>query len=134
MGEIERLKSHFLNLYSLALSDNEVAIDELQLLYDIGINRGFKKEDIDYIIDNPHKINYEKPQSKKDLMEQVIDFTRIILADGKIDLREVITFRAIAKKIGLEKENMNRILDTIIENLKNNKDECYILNILLEDN
>ena len=46
------LKSHFLNLYSIALSDLEVETTELELLYKFGEQRGITKNEINDIIIN----------------------------------------------------------------------------------
>jgi len=113
-----RQKSHFLNLFSLALSDNNVEPSELEILYEIGIEYGFDKREIDFLIENPHKVKIDLPESNDEIIRQLIDLTRIILADGKIDIREISSLKAYCKNVGLDEKKLEEIIMILVDGLK----------------
>lgn len=117
----KKTNSHFLNLFSLAIADSEVSAEELELLYSIGIENGVSKEDVDYLIDNPHKVKYVKPDTIEDTIEQLFDFGRMILADQKVDVREIAVFKSIATHLNISEERSETILEILIEGLKINE-------------
>ena len=49
------LKSHFLNLYHIALCDMQIEPVELEKLYSIGIEKGISTSEIDSIVLHPDK-------------------------------------------------------------------------------
>ncbi|MEX2345565.1 MAG: hypothetical protein WD604_08125 [Balneolaceae bacterium] len=109
------LQSHFLNLFQIALADTDIHPDELKFLYDFGIKRGIEQKQIDDLINNPHKIRFKIPDSIYKRIELLYDFATLILADGKIDPREIKIFKSLALDFGFEKENIPDIIDFLIE-------------------
>jgi hypothetical protein len=74
-----------------------------------------KKEEIDFIIDNPHKVRFYKPRTALDRLEQLYDLIRMVLADSIIDPRELTVCSSIALKLGFKSENIHDIIDFLIE-------------------
>lgn len=119
------VKSHFLNLFSIALSDSTMDPVELKMLYNIGLEKGIKKEEVDFIINNPHKVRFYKPVTILESIDQLYDLVRMVLADGVIDPRELTVCSTIAEKLGFQKENIPDLVDFLIEEKRKNtpKDE-----------
>jgi len=113
----EKTNSHFMNLFSLAIADSEVSVQELELLYSIGIENGITKEDVDYLIDNPHKVRYSKPSTIDDTIEQLYHFCQMILADKRVDVREVAFVKSIMKSFNIGDNQSENILDILIDGM-----------------
>lgn len=119
LKNIENLKSHFLNLYSIALSDNHIDTIELELLYKFGEERGIKKEEIEEIILNPNKVKFIIPEDILTKVEYLYDFARMVWADTKIDEFEIKSLIRFCIKFGFEENNAEAITNFLIEEAKN---------------
>lgn len=120
-------KSHFLNLFSLAISDSKVSIQEIELLYKIGIENGMDKDKIDYLIENPHKVKFIKPETLDEMITQLYDFCRMIISDEKVDVRETILYRSLTSQFGISGDKSMLLLDLFLEGIKSgtNKDVLF---------
>lgn len=125
-------KSHFLNLFSLALADNAVDPSELEVLYNIGVEHNFEKEEIDFLINNPHKVKFVVPQTTQEIVKQIYDLIKLLLADGKIDIREIVSLRAFCEKVGISSTKVDSIIDFAIEEIKNGMNIESVLKSLIE--
>jgi hypothetical protein len=114
-------QGHFLNLFSIALSDSELNPLEMTFLYDLGVQRGISKPDLDFIIDNPHKIRYIPPSNLEGKVNQLQDIAKMVLADGIIDPREVKICNSIAEMMGFPKALIPNIIEVTIDAVKANK-------------
>lgn len=111
-------RNYFTNLFQVALADNEVSPAELNFLYELGISRGFFKEQIDEIIANPHKTRFEKPHSLIEAIEQLYDLVQMLWMDGKVHLHEVELIKSFAKRFDINDEIVEELVETLIEQVK----------------
>jgi hypothetical protein len=121
------LKSHFLNLYFLALSDTQIDSQELEMLYKLGQERGIKKEEIERIILHPDSIKFTVPQDTITKIEYLYDYVTMILADGKIDEHEELTLKKFCTKFGFDEQNIPAIMQFLIEEAMNGTDKNLII-------
>jgi hypothetical protein len=121
------LKSHFLNLYSIALSDTQIDTVELELLFNFGIKRGIEKEEIEKIILNPHLVKFSIPDDVLEKIEYLYEFAVMIWADGKVDDYERETLFKFCEKFGFESENIPSIVEFLLEeaNKETSLEEIY---------
>ena len=68
------LKGHFLNLYMIALSDNNFDVKELEAILKIGEEKGISKEEFEKIIINPTSVNIEIPTDFVSKISLLYDF------------------------------------------------------------
>jgi len=118
-------KTHFLNLFHIALSDNEIDPLELKELYRIGEENGVPKGEIDFIIENPHKVKTSEIKSDLQLFHNFLDISRMILADNKIDPREILLFRRLAKRYNIKPDIADNLIEHLIDFIKANPKETY---------
>ena len=111
-------RNYFTNLFQVALADNHIAPEELNFLYDLGIERGFSKEQIDEIIANPHKTRFEKPHSMLDAIEQLYDIVQMVLKDGKVHIQEVELCKSFAKRFDFKEAIIDQLIETLIEQVR----------------
>lgn len=129
----EKLKSHFIDLFSIALSDNEIDTKELELLYSIGKANGIAQEQIDIVIKNPHKVKTYIPENPIEKIERLYDFAKMVLADGKVDIREVEILKNFCKKFGFIEDNIPELIEFLIEESKKGTSKEEILNIVQQN-
>lgn len=120
----ERIKSisesHFLNLYSIALSDTEVDTTELIKLYEFGEKRGFDKQAIDELLLNADHVSFTIPDELLKKIELLYEFAQLIWADGRVDEYERTALMKFCFKFGFEKENVEELADFLLDEAKRN--------------
>lgn len=114
------LKSHFLRLYQMALSDDQFDVLELQMLYHFADERGIPKEEMDKLFLNPVNTEFIVPESLNTKIEYLYDLTRIIWADGKITDDELNMLRKYCRKFDFIEENINDLSDYLIDCVQKN--------------
>jgi hypothetical protein len=114
------LKSHFLRLYQMALSDDQFDVLELQMLYHFADERGIPKEELDKLFLNPVNTELIVPESLNTKIEYLYDLTRIIWADEKITDDELNMLRKYCRKFDFVEENINDLSDYLIDCVQKN--------------
>jgi len=124
------LKSHFIRLYQMALSDENFDTLELQMLYNLADERGIPREELDKLFLNP--VNYQPciPDELDTRIEYLYDLTLIIWADSKITEDEINTLRKYCLKFGFLEENINELSDYLIDCVKKGIRKEEIINQL----
>jgi len=124
------MKSHFLNLYSIALSDCQIDTTELDLLFKFGEERGVPREDIEKIILHPNKVKFVIPEDIMTKVEYLYDFARMIWADKRVVPFEETTLQKFCVKFGFEENNSKNIANFLIEEAKKETPKSQIFGIV----
>ncbi|MDD4111377.1 MAG: hypothetical protein PHS54_07580 [Clostridia bacterium] len=124
------LKSHFLNLYSIALSDCQIDTVELNLLYRIGEENNVPKESIEYLILHPNDVRFTMPDDILKKIEYLFDFARMIYADKVIDPAEVQIMKKFCSKFGFADENLEELANFFINEVQKGTSKHEIFNIV----
>jgi uncharacterized tellurite resistance protein B-like protein len=114
------LKSHFLRLYQMALSDDQFDVLELQMLYHFADERGVPKEELDKLFLNPISTDLIIPEELNTRIEYLYDLTRIIWADGKITDDELNMLKKYCRKFNFLDENINDLSSYLIDCVQKN--------------
>ncbi|WP_177733733.1 TerB family tellurite resistance protein [Flavobacterium inviolabile] len=109
------LKSHFLRLYQMALSDDSFDVLELQMLYHFADERGIPKDELDKLFMNPVSTETVLPEDLETRIEYLYDLTRIMWADGKITDDEKNTLKKYCKKFQFLEENIEELVNYLID-------------------
>lgn len=114
------LKGHFLNLYMIALSDNNFDEKELETILKIGEEKGISKEEFEKIIINPTTVNIQIPTDFISKINLLYDFARVIWSDGKIEEDEKNSFMKYCVKFGFDIEESEELFEWLISFAKKN--------------
>lgn len=114
------LKGHFLNLYMIALSDNNFDEKELETILKIGEEKGISKEEFEKIIINPTSVNIQIPTEFISKINLLYDFARVIWSDGKIEEDEKNSFMKYCEKFGFDIEESKELFEWLIGFAKKN--------------
>jgi uncharacterized tellurite resistance protein B-like protein len=125
----DELKTHFINLYSMALADDQIDTKELETLYKIGLEKGISKEEMDEILFNVDRYEVEDkiPNDVLTKVEYLFDFVQMIIADGIIDDREKEMLKKFCLKFGFIEDNINTIIEFLIEEAKKGTDKQKLI-------
>lgn len=129
----DELKSHFLNLYAMALTDTQVDTTELEMLFIMGEERGIAKEEIQNLILYPDQVRFSIPNDTIVKMEYLYDFARMAWVNGEIDEYEEIALTKFCIKFGFEPENAPKITDFLIEEAKKGTDKTLLLELVKQN-
>ena len=125
------LKSHFLRLYQIALSDEDFSPLEMQLLYKFAEDRDVSKIELDRI-STAHTGEITIPESLEKRIEYLYDLALMIWADNIITPDEENTLRKYIKKFNFLEENIEELCNYLLESAKQNKSKLTILKELNE--
>ncbi|TRX35636.1 hypothetical protein [Flavobacterium restrictum] len=125
-----QLKSHFLRLYQMALTDDNFDVLELQMLYHFAEERGIPKEELDKLFLNPVNQESSIPGDLATRIEYLYDLTRIMWADKKINDDELNTLKKYCLKFEFLDENIDELVNYLIDCVKKGIDKREIINQL----
>jgi hypothetical protein len=125
-----QLKSHFLRLYQMALSDDNFDILELQKLYHLAEQRGIPKEELDKLFLNPVNLESKLPEDLNTRIEYLYDLTCIMWADGIITDDELNTLKKYCKKFEFLDENIDELANFLINCVQKGMDKHEIISQL----
>lgn len=118
----EKDKQMFLGLYYMLLSDSEVHPKELELIYQIGKEKGgISDDEIQQALFSPNKFVSIENLSNEERIEYLYNLSRIAWADGKIEMKEKEMLQEASKRLGFGEENVEVITDFLIEQVKEKK-------------
>ncbi|MBA2348091.1 MAG: hypothetical protein H0V81_07340 [Solirubrobacterales bacterium] len=124
------LKSHFLNLYHLALTDIEFDVLELKMLYQIGEERGLSVAQIQDVVLRPDTIRFSVPETALEKVEFLYDFARIAWADGEIDSCEQKLLRTFCEKFEVEEDKIPALSQFLFEEAEKGTSTEQLLKIV----
>ncbi|MBQ7041116.1 MAG: TerB family tellurite resistance protein [Muribaculaceae bacterium] len=114
----EKLKSHFLSLYCMIVSDNEVSPSELEELYRIAHQfYGYSEEEINSTVLSQGTALYN-PDTIEEKLQYLYELALIACADGIIKQEEIQLLKYYALEFGFKKENIDEIVEFLIANAK----------------
>jgi hypothetical protein len=105
----ESIKSHFLNLYAIALADLSLDPRELQMLFVLGESKGVSRSDLEQILLLPSSSETSIPGTVQERIALLYDFALMIWCDGKVDVSEERLLKMFCKMFGFDPENVEEI-------------------------
>ncbi len=119
---MKKAKNYFLNIFSIALADIEIHPNEVGILYDIGLEKGFTKmEEVGKILSDPHKIEFYIPETGDEKFDQLYNLSLMIFADREIQKEEMDTIKLISNRFGIKDEFVEPLINALIVGVKLNE-------------
>ena len=87
----------------MANSDNNISKSEVEVIFNIGIEKGISQSKIKDILRDSTERELYIPESNHEKFEHVLDLVRVMLADGVIEDFEVKFCTDITVKFGFRK-------------------------------
>lgn len=96
-------EAHLKNLILMALSDHNIDKSEVEVIYQIGLDRGILPERIKELLISKERSSLIVPANDYDRFEQLYDLTIVMLADGIVEDEEMEFCTDFASKLGFRK-------------------------------
>lgn len=125
------LKSHFLRLYQIALSDEDFSPLEMQLLYKFAEERDISKVQLDNIL-TASIGEITIPEGIEKRIEYLYDLALMIWADKIVTNDEEVTLKKYIKKFGFLDENVDELCNYLLKSAMQEKPKHVILKELNE--
>jgi hypothetical protein len=129
----DQIKSHFLNLYAIALTDTQIDTKELELLFEMGNERGIPKDEIQNIILRPDTFKFTTPIDTIQKMEYLYDFARMAWANGVVDDYERVALRKFCIKFGFLEENIDELVQFLLDEAEKGTSTSQLINIVQQN-
>ena len=118
----ENDKKMFLGLYQMVLADGEVHPKELELLYQIGRERGnISEEEIQNTIFSSNTFFSKEDFNDEERIGYLYNVARMAWADDELDDTEIETLQRMSKRLGFAEENIEEISKFLLEQAKDKK-------------
>ncbi|MEI7500759.1 MAG: hypothetical protein WCK84_09965 [Bacteroidota bacterium] len=114
---------YFVHLVRVAMADDIISNNELELLHRIGKMMGFSDAAIEHMIETTGKSDYIPPYELSKRFEQVYGIVKMTLADGIIDNNEMRLANSFAIKSGFNESEIPKLLLFLIDGIKQGNDE-----------
>ena len=103
----------------MLLADAEIHPNELELIYQIGREKGgISEEEIQRAIFSPNTLISLETLDDEERIEYLYNLSRIAWADGKIDKKEKEILEDASKRLGFAEENVTEIAEFLLEQAK----------------
>lgn len=127
----DKEKKMFLGLYQMMLTDAEVHPNELELLYEIGTEKGgISEQEIQQAIFSPNTLVSIENLNDQERTEYLYNLSRIAWADGKIETKERDTLIEASNRLGFAKENAKTITEFLLQQAEEKKSFEEVLQII----
>jgi len=126
----DKEKGMFLSLYQMVLADSEVHPKELELLYQIGKDKGISEEEIQQAIFSSNTSVSMEDLNDDEKIEHLYNVARMAWADGILDDSEIETLRKTSRRLGFAEENIVEISDFLLKEAKEEKLFKEVLEII----
>ena len=100
-------------LARLAKAEGHLAAEEKELIHEVGLGFGMSRKDVDEIIDNPGSLESLGALSREQKKEYFLDCIRMVMADGRIEDRELTFSQNVAVKLGFNKDVVSFAINNI---------------------
>ncbi len=111
------LKSHFLRLYQMAITDDNFSPLELKMLYQFAEDRNIPTNELDKILlTTTDKLVI--PENVEKRIEYLYDLARMIWADGIVTEDEKITLKKYCRKFEFIDENIDELSEYLLDSVE----------------
>jgi len=116
-------REHYLHLVQVSRADGRINPDELELLHKEGRKFGLTDPEIDKIIEQETRHQYDPPYSLHDKFEHLYNIAEMILADEVVSEGERKLINRFAIEAGFSDKTIARLIDLLITGVSKGEDE-----------
>jgi len=117
-NEEAKNRSHIKNLLEVAISDGELDDSELELIISIAGKFDITRNEVISIKENHQDIEFIPPSSYSAKVKLMEDLVKVLLADKKIEEKEIQICKELALKLNLSSMVVDDLISSILNSLK----------------
>lgn len=111
-------RSQVISMFTLAIADGFVSPEELTLVYEKGKELGLTGQQVDEVIQNPHRVAFEVPATLVEAITALYDLARVVVTDGRVDPREVDLLRSFALRFGIPVSLLDQVVAALVDEVR----------------
>ena len=108
-------KAAVMNVIAVMVADGTVDSSEKALLNKVCRRVGLSEKKLKKMLSNPGKVQFIVPRSPDERVYQLIDMVFMMMADGKIDERELRVTKTFAGRLGFSPSMVAKLVKGIID-------------------
>lgn len=129
------LKSHLVNLFKVAAADGKISRDEFELLFQQSRKLGVSDHELAVITAEAAEHHVVVPPSLDERVQHLFDLITMVVADHKIDHREIEICSKIATSYGIHPELTDKLINILVDasekNIEGDNEVLTKINLLL---
>lgn len=115
---IKEKKAAIRNLMVVMAADGEIHAKEAKHLAEVCLRVGLSKKHLEELLSAPEKVEFKVPKTLDERAQQLADMVFMMLADGKVDQREMDVCMAFASHMGFPPSIVPDALKAALERIK----------------
>ncbi len=119
-------KSAFANVVSIMGSDGQIHQNELKFLAVVAKRVGLHEKQMKAVLSSPGSVKFTVPKAQKDRVCQLGDMIFMMMADGKIDQREMDRCMTLASRLGFPASTVPKMVATMVAGIKRGADQTKV--------
>lgn len=132
-GEMKEHKGAFRNLVMIARADGQISESERNILNKMATYLGLSEEQVQDILNNPETYPMNPPASLEDRRERMVDLVRMVMADGEIDIREMVVMERCAIGLGYHDQDIPFMVNRIQHYISRGMDRNGVIEAMLSE-
>lgn len=118
-GEHKKARTYFAALIKIAFADGAMDKNELEYLEKMADKLDISDSEFVKILDHPENYPLDPPVDYNNRIEQLYNFTHMVVSDDEIKLDEAKTVRRLAIGLGFPVDNTEKVTDEAIHLVMN---------------
>ncbi|MEM7548114.1 MAG: hypothetical protein AAF363_00460 [Bacteroidota bacterium] len=111
--QFDSTKESFLNIYALLIKRKAITKENLDCIFKWGAQLDIPREELNFILNNPDSIEFDRPKTKIEAVEQIYDLVYMIYLDGLVEDIELEVAMTYAEKLGFQRGIVGDLLKAI---------------------
>ena len=117
---------YFVHLIRIALADDVISNNEMELLRRISKKLGFTLAETEHIISTTEKSDYNMPSELFTRFGQVFEIVNMTLADGSINKNEMYLASGFAAKCGFNEKEIPTMMVLLLNGIRQGKNKAEL--------
>lgn len=114
-------KTHFATMVAIAAADGQLHPNEMALLRAVAQRIKLSDREVQKVLSNPQKIKFAVPTDGKERVLMLFDMVLMMMADGKIDQREMDFVVMAAGRLGFPSSFVLKLVTGLVDAARKGK-------------
>jgi len=124
--DAKRRKSALVTVLQVMVADGKVDPSEKMFLAKVCARLGVKEKELKKVLANPSAVQFTPPNDNKERIFQLFDVILMMLADGRIDQREMDLCIYAGRRLGFPQATVPKLVNGIIERANQGADRSEV--------
>jgi hypothetical protein len=115
--EAKQRKSALVTVLQVMLADGKISPSEQVFLAKVAARLGMKEKELKKVLANPSAVEFTPPKDNRERVYQLFDVILMMLADGRVDQREMELCIHAASRLGFPTSTVPTLVNGIVQRI-----------------